>query len=119
MEYADINSLLSGLELNTIKKEQPKIENIEDEEEILKIKRESNNRLCFRDMDHQKHNILIPNKFNKKDDVDENSFDNTKKINKELNNRMFDLNSNIKLKPIMDFYPKSSRMVNKKNKPSN
>ena len=34
MEYADINSMLSGLELNETKKEP---ENKEDEDEILKI----------------------------------------------------------------------------------
>ncbi len=116
MEYDDINSMLSGLELNETKKEP---ENKEDEEEILKIKRESNNRLCFRDMDHQKHSNLKTINFNKDEDETVNSFDNTKKINKELNNRMFDLNSNVKLKPIMDFYPKSSRMANKPAKSSN
>jgi len=115
MEYDDINSMLSGLEINQTKKEP---ENKEDEEEILKIKREANNRLCFRDMDHQKQSNLKNISFNK-DNSNENSFDNAKKINKELNNRMFDLNSNVKLKPIMDFYPKSSRMVNKTSKSSN
>tara|TARA_B100000795_G_C22741186_1_gene415433 strand:+ start:235 stop:567 length:333 start_codon:yes stop_codon:yes gene_type:complete len=107
MEYNELNLMLSGLELT-----EPKISSkkVEDEAEVIKQKTEANDLLCFRDMIHRKNASLKNDIFSEKPEV---SSDMVKKINDDLKNRMFDLNNDDKPKPIMEFYPRSSRNINK------
>ena len=128
MDYNEINSMLSEIEIdnkediskievnkstniNDIVKKPIKID-FEDEKQnnnIMEDKNRTNELLCFRDIEFKKHtDQLFNNKLEnstKQNDVD---------YNKKINDRMFDLNNNNNMAPIMDFYPRSSRNDNKK-----
>ena len=108
MEYTDINSMLSGLEI--VDKETDKDEKIEPV--TLEEKTKLNNILCFRDINHKKNLELANTRNMKQSDTDVD-----RDINKQINSRMFDLHKTYKPTPLMDFYPISSRNNNKK-KPS-
>ena len=121
MDYSEINSMLSGIEINTenileqtpsvdIKekiqtldmiKESTKIDLKDDKKnnDIIEDKNKTNNLLCFRDIEFKKHKDQFSDhkleNNTKKDDIN---------YNKKLNDRMFDLNNN-NMPPIMDFYP--------------
>tara|TARA_B110001450_G_scaffold245028_1_gene257712 strand:- start:1382 stop:1714 length:333 start_codon:yes stop_codon:yes gene_type:complete len=103
MEYNELNSMLEGLEIKETGVETDAGK--ENKTEVLEEKTRINNILCFRDINHQKN--IESNKTNT-EEID---------INKQINNRMFDINT-YKPRPIMDFYPKSSRTVKKKGSSS-
>ena len=106
MEYNDINSMLSGLEI--VDKETEKEE--KKEPVTLEEKTKINNILCFRDINHKK-NLEVANTRKMIQDDKDVDID----INKQINSRMFDLHKTYKPAPLMDFYPKSSRNIKKKN----
>ena len=105
MEYNDINSMLSGLEI--VDKETEKDEKIEPV--TLEEKTKINNILCFRDINHKKNLEVANTRGIKQDDIDEQI-----DVNKQINRRMFDLHTNNKPAPLMEFYPQSSRNIKKK-----
>jgi hypothetical protein len=105
MEYNDINSMLSGLEI--VNKETEKDEKIEPV--TLEEKTKINNILCFRDINHKK-NLEVANTH----DIKQTDTGEDRDINKQINSRMFDLHKTYKPTPLMEFYPQSSRNNNKK-----
>ena len=105
MEYDELNSMLEGLEIKETGGGAEVGEETEKKTEVLEKKNRINNILCFRDINHQKN---IENNKKNTEEID---------INNQNNNRMFDINT-YKPRPIMDFYPKSSRTVKKKGSSS-
>lgn len=100
MEYNEINSMLSGLEI--VDKEAEKDKKIEPV--TLEEKTKINNILCFRDINHKKNLEVANPSVMKHEHID---------VNKQINNRMFDLHTNNKAAPLMEFYPQSSRNITK------
>lgn len=99
MEYDEINSMLEGLEIKETAT-ATETATAKKKNEVVEEKNRINNILCFRDINHQKN---VESKIKNTEEID---------INKQINDRMFDIN-NYKPRPIMDFYPQSSRTIKK------
>lgn len=122
MDYTNLdtlNNLMNELEEDNKKQEEIK-QNKKTSPDIVNQKNEMNSKLFMRDLDFRtsinKNSIVSKNVSFLAEKLDE---ENKPNFNKQLNSRIFDLNKEVKMPPIMDFYPKSSSSFTKTKESSN
>lgn len=122
MDYTNLdtlNNLMNELEEDNKKQEEIK-QNKKTSPDIVNQKNEMNSKLFMRDLDFRtsinKNSIVSKNVSFLDEKLDE---ENKPNFNKQLNSRIFDLNKEVKMPPIMDFYPKSSSSFTKTKESSN
>jgi hypothetical protein len=122
MDYTNLdnlNNLMNELEEDNKNHEEIK-QTKKTSPDIVNQKNEMNSKLFMRDLDFRtsinKNSIVSKNVSFLDEKLDE---ENKPNFNKQLNSRIFDLNKEVKMPPIMDFYPKSSSSFTKTKDSSN